>query len=118
MLMVNRGSASISLADFGIEGRLEPGKVAELPDGYCLPRLRLNGSRQPSIVEEICPQLQPADPKEAEEVKKTPSAPFSAPPSLVQAAEELGRQGRPPAVIELLTRGARGPRRQPAKVGA
>lgn len=123
MRMVNRGSVSVPLTDFGIEGRLEPGGVAELPDGYCLPRLRLNGSRQPSIIEDLWPQLQPSDPKDAAEVKKTPVESYSAPPPLTQVASDLARQGKPPAVVELLARGRveananRGRRKLPTEGG-
>lgn len=105
MLMVNRGEVSVSLAAFGIEGRLEPGKSVELPDGYCLPRLYLNRSRQPSIVEEVCPALQPANPAEAAEVKKTPAAPLPVPPSPEVEAAADARAGRPPAVAALLAQG-------------
>ncbi|SRR6266567_1259192 len=44
--------------------RVEPKSTAEIPDGYAHPRRADNGSRRPSVIEELAPQLQPADPAE------------------------------------------------------
>jgi hypothetical protein len=40
---------------------VKPKDVVEIPEGYSQPRLADNGSRRPSIIEELAPQLQPAD---------------------------------------------------------
>jgi hypothetical protein len=41
--------------------RVEPKGVVEIEDGYARARRNDNGSRRPSVIEELAPQMKPAD---------------------------------------------------------
>lgn len=49
-----------------------PGELLDVPDGYAKPKLCSNGSRGPSVIELIAPQLLPADQEEYERWMRVP----------------------------------------------
>lgn len=60
--MVNTRDAAIVTADFGGLS-VPPGGECDIEDGYCNARLSLNGSRIPSLVEQLAKGLVPRDEK-------------------------------------------------------
>lgn len=59
MLFKNATGQRITNYDLGLD--LAPGEFFEIPEGYARPTRMSNGSRGPSIIEKLCPQLTPAD---------------------------------------------------------
>jgi hypothetical protein len=51
------------------------GEECEIPEEYTRPTLCVNGSRGPSPIEQLAPQLEPVDALFAEEWRKAPPAP-------------------------------------------
>lgn len=79
MLFLNQSDGPVFLA-IGAGGiRVAPKATVEIPDGYSHPRRADNGSRRPSVVEELCggvgndSKLVPADPGERATWLQTPS---------------------------------------------
>ncbi len=62
MLFVNSSVVQVSVPDLNIH--VAPGACCEVPEGYAKPRRAANGSRAPSTIELLAPQLVPADPAE------------------------------------------------------
>lgn len=63
MLFVNESDGVVVVA-IGRGIRVAPKGTVDIPDGYAHPRRADNGSRRPSVIEELAPQLLPADPAE------------------------------------------------------
>jgi len=63
MEFVNKTDATVYVA-IGSGIRVAPRATVDIPDGYAHPRRADNGSRRPSVIEELAPQLEPADPSE------------------------------------------------------
>lgn len=53
-------------------GRVKPGETVEIPEGLARPERKANGSRRPSVVERVAPQLRPVDETWAAEFDSTP----------------------------------------------
>jgi hypothetical protein len=79
MLFVNESNLTVRLAIGAKHPVIKPRDTVEIEDGYALPRRYDNGSRRPSVVEEIAPQLKPADPQERLMWEQTPEAPQAGP---------------------------------------
>lgn len=85
-----------------------PGGEIDIEDGYALPRRADNGSRRPSIIESLAPQLKPADPAERAVWEQAPqrgkrgAAPLGGMPTV----EGLMAAGVPKGVAEGLVRSA------------
>ena len=106
MLMKNIGPNPLDTRVFEVPGVVQPGGEVDLPDGYCLPRLGMDGSRQPSVVEAQCRYLVPALPADAEAVKHPPVAPPEPPkPTPAEVERKFVAEGKPPAVAALLAAG-------------
>jgi hypothetical protein len=74
MRFVNESDGIVHVA-IGKNGiRVEPKAVVDIPDGYAHPRRADNGSRRPSVIEELAPQLQPADAAEKAVWLQAPAA--------------------------------------------
>lgn len=74
MLFVNESDGVVVVA-IGRNGiRVPPKGTVDIPDGYAHPRRADNGSRRPSVIEELAPQLSPADPAEKAVWLQTPPA--------------------------------------------
>ncbi len=102
MRMINNGS--VTVRDEGLLGEgvaVKPGEEVELLEGYCHPRRARNGSRQPSICEQLCPGLEPADEKYREEWKGTPASNWM-PPSTAPSAKQFESDGMAPGVAQIL----------------
>lgn len=81
----------------------KPGDTVEVPDAYARPGRTAGGARKPSAIENLCPQLRPADPKELAEWEKTPPAVASpvhtraAADGIIPDVQDLIASGMPPA---------------------
>lgn len=78
----------------------KPGELVEIPDCYARPGRNTGGGRLPSAIEQLCPQLRPADPEELAEWEKTPApiTPVRVPLGVdVPTVEQLMAQGMAPA---------------------
>ena len=80
MLFLNQSDGVVYLP-IGRNGvRVQPKATIEIPDGYSYPRRADNGSRRPSVVEELAggigaeSKLVPADPAERAEWLQAPAA--------------------------------------------
>ena len=99
MLLTNNTNTILRYDGLGL--CVAPGDSVEVEDGYCRPLRAPNGSRIPSIIERVCPGLEPAD-AEARKAWKVEAAeewiPEKAPPS----AAEIESRGVAPAVAGIL----------------
>lgn len=120
MRLVNTsGNEYDAQGEFGLHEPVAPGAACEIADGYCRAGVTMNGSRRPSIVEQIAPFLLPADETlrakwGKEEVVQPPT-----PLTPEQQAAKQAAQGQPPAVAAMIADGKvelpakRGPGRPP-----
>jgi hypothetical protein len=90
--MKNYSTQPVTVSDLGIHS-LAPGGCCEVPVGYALPGLTSNGSRRPSTIELLAPQLQPANEQERVRWLKTPTGPEPE----VRGVEERCKEGSEPA---------------------
>lgn len=78
---------------------VEPNEVVDIDDKFAKPRLAENGGRRASVIEEIAPQLRPADPEDEQEWLKTPAFAESHKPGVyIPTVQELVRMGTPRGV--------------------
>lgn len=71
MLFKNPTEITVKIAA-GAGMSVAPSAVIDLPDPWCSPRRASNGSRIPSIIEMIAPQLKPANDADRIEWEKAP----------------------------------------------
>lgn len=110
MLVRNVSGVRVNCPALGIES-LGPGATCTVEDGYAWPLLSHTGTRLPSAMENMAPQLRPADPDELAQWLKGP-LPVE-PPAPRTRAEVLVESGVPPAVAEILAaEGAPAPRKR------
>lgn len=110
MRMRNRSGNQVTVRGLGLV--VPPGGTCEVADGYCRPQLAANGSRLPSIIESVAPQLVPDDPADEAEWRKTPK-PLAAPvPTPQDIAKKLEAEGLPPAVAAIAAAGPPEPKQR------
>lgn len=85
---------------------VDPGEVVEIPEYASKPRLNPNRSRRKAIIEELAPQLKPADPDELEEWLQAPLPEDTKRGKYVPSYHELIRQGTPPAMAKRMVEAA------------
>lgn len=113
MLFLNQSDGPVYLA-IGAGGiRVAPKATVEIPDGYSHPRRADNGSRRPSVVEELCGgtgaenKLVPADPNErATWLQAPPARRGDAKVANMPTVEGYIAAGVPRAQAEILVRQA------------
>jgi hypothetical protein len=121
MLLVNTAGHPYVTDDFG-GLNVPPNGTIEIEDGYCRPGKTMNGSRRPSVVEQLAPFLVPADPELRRRWGKEDVTPPQAQPTTDAVAAKLTADGMPPGVAELVASGnveppkKRGPGRPPKVV--
>jgi hypothetical protein len=74
MLFRNETNSTLKIA-IGRGIVVEPGKTVEIDNDLARPRRHSNGSRRKSIIEQLAPQLVPADPMERFDWEQAPEAP-------------------------------------------
>jgi len=113
MLFLNQSDGPVYLA-IGRGIRVQPKGTIEIPDGYSHPRRADNGSRRPSVVEELCGdtgencKLIPADPSEKAIWLQAPPASnrHNQMVSNMPTVESYVAQGVPRGQAEILVRQA------------
>lgn len=85
---------------------VDPGEVVDLPDWACAPRRNPNGSRRHSVIEDIAPQLKPANEEELAEWLLTPPPETGKQGRYVPSYAELVRQGTAPAMARKMVEAA------------
>lgn len=112
MVFMNQSDGVVYLP-IGPGIRVQPKATIEIPDGYSHPRRADNGSRRPSVVEELCGgvgatnTLIPAEPNEkAEWLKAPPARKRDANVAHMPTVEGYVASGVPRAQAEILVRQA------------
>lgn len=59
-------NATVVLEQFGLT--VPPGAVVEIDDAYCEPQIAQNGSKMPSVLDDLCGGKHPFEPYSEEEV--------------------------------------------------
>lgn len=86
---------------------VKPGATVEIEDGYAQPRRADNGSRRPSVIEQLAPQLKPADPTERAQWERVPDAtPRAGKAAGMPTVDGLVAAGVPKGQAELIVRAA------------
>lgn len=85
---------------------VKPKEVVEIPDGYAKARLADNGARRPSIIEELAPQLRPADEAEHAEWLQPPARVTRTSTRGLPTVEGLVASGVPKGQAEIIVRAA------------
>lgn len=78
---------------------LEPGEEVEIKEGYCHPRLSPNRSRLKSVVEQLCPGLEPSDEKCCAAWRKAPGSDYVAPKAELTVAQYASMGLSPGAAV-------------------
>lgn len=104
MQMKNPTDTAIKVAELNI--LIRPGRSAEIPDGYCMPRAGTNGDPIRPIIAMLAPQLEPADERlvAAYRANKLTDGLVAEPPP-VRTAADYQADGMSPAVAELVASG-------------
>lgn len=95
-----------TLKEAGIGIAVEPGDTIEVADGYCRPLRAPNGSRIPSIIERVCPGLEPEDEKLRKEWKSAAEIDWLAKPT-PPSAEEIQSKGVSPGIAAIMAEKAK-----------
>lgn len=104
MRMKNPTDTPITVGELKIT--IKPGKSAEIPDGYCMPRAGTNGDPIRPIIAMLAPQLEPEDERlvSAYRANKLTEG-LVAEPLPVRTAADYQADGMSPAVAELVASG-------------
>lgn len=76
----------------------EPGQTIEVEEAYAMPRRHDNGSRRPSVIEQLAPQLKPASAAERLDWEQVPAARSRRTPGRIPSVDELVQSNVPRGV--------------------
>lgn len=86
---------------------VQPGETVEIDDKYSLPRPAEGGNARPPVVEEVAPQLIPAnDEEKARYTAPVASAAPQKPGTYIPTVEELVRLGTAPGIAKMMVQQA------------
>ena len=103
MRLINAGGCRQRNVSLGID--VGPGETCDVADGYVQSGKASNGARAPSIIESICPHLEPQDP--AMKALWLAGEPFPAKEAPLPTVQKFVQEGHSVGVAEVLVEQAK-----------